>query len=292
MKRESFIAPVGLDIPSVIFLIWPIVVVWPKGNPLIAVLLSWFPLQQYSELPSLGNMCSPGCVNALQPYVPLSCLTSHLVWRWLAAPALFPSLLSLFQQPPHSSNCLSIQALPSPTAVHVSCLLPLSAFSLFSLLSRCCMGEIKSQSCKQLEAIFSNGSYTETEFNRGRGDAFLSLKSQTVKTGHRMLVHFSTLIHLMVTIETDDQTGLVATIAVSVSKWDFFKNSFIGTICSVLCNVSLKRITSQLWKSQTTKNHIIQTCELNLPLFSKHTAQHPYLLLFSSFSITTFSAAA
>lgn len=34
-----------------------------------------------------------------------------------------------------------------------------------------------------------------------------------------MLLHFSTLYHLMVvTIETDDQTGLVATIAVSVSK--------------------------------------------------------------------------
>lgn len=33
-----------------------------------------------------------------------------------------------------------------------------------------------------------------------------------------MLVHFYTLPHLMVTIETDDQTGLVATKAVSVSK--------------------------------------------------------------------------
>lgn len=34
-----------------------------------------------------------------------------------------------------------------------------------------------------------------------------------------MLVDFSTVNHLMVvTIETDDQTGLVATIAVSVSK--------------------------------------------------------------------------
>lgn len=68
---------------------------------------------------------------------------SHLVWRWLAAPAQFPSCSSLpFQQPPHSCNCLSIQALPSPTAVSVSCLLPLSASSLFSLLRRCCMGEI------------------------------------------------------------------------------------------------------------------------------------------------------
>lgn len=52
----------------------------------------------------------------------------------------------------------------------------------------------------------------------GWGGLFLSLESQTVKTGHRMLVHFSTFIHLMVTIETDDQTGLVATIAVSVAK--------------------------------------------------------------------------
>lgn len=33
-----------------------------------------------------------------------------------------------------------------------------------------------------------------------------------------MLVDFYTLPHLMVTIETDDQTGLVATKAVSVSK--------------------------------------------------------------------------
>lgn len=38
-----------------------------------------------------------------------------------------------------------------------------------------------------------------------------------------MLVHFSTLPHLMVTIETDDQTGLVATKAVSVSKSEFKK---------------------------------------------------------------------
>lgn len=33
-----------------------------------------------------------------------------------------------------------------------------------------------------------------------------------------MLVHFYTLPHLMVTIETDDQTGLLATKAVSLSK--------------------------------------------------------------------------
>lgn len=52
-------------IPSVIFPVWPIAVVWPGGNPLIAVLLSWLPLQHYSEPPSIGNMCSTGCVNAL-----------------------------------------------------------------------------------------------------------------------------------------------------------------------------------------------------------------------------------
>lgn len=52
-------------IPSVIFPVWPIAVVWPGGNPLIAVLLSWLPLQHYSELPSIGNTCSTGCVNAL-----------------------------------------------------------------------------------------------------------------------------------------------------------------------------------------------------------------------------------
>lgn len=38
-----------------------------------------------------------------------------------------------------------------------------------------------------------------------------------------MLVHFSTLPHLMVTIETDDQTGLVATKAASLSKSEFLK---------------------------------------------------------------------
>lgn len=45
-----------------------------------------------------------------------------------------------------------------------------------------------------------------------------------------MLLDFSTFYHLMmVTIETDDQTGLVATIAVSVSKCDFY-NPIMGTI--------------------------------------------------------------
>lgn len=39
-----------------------------------------------------------------------------------------------------------------------------------------------------------------------------------------MIVDFSTLYHLtVVTIETDDQAGLVATIAVSVSKLDLKK---------------------------------------------------------------------
>lgn len=38
-----------------------------------------------------------------------------------------------------------------------------------------------------------------------------------------MLVHFSTLPHLMVTIETDDQMILVATKAVSVSKSELKK---------------------------------------------------------------------
>lgn len=93
-------------IPGVIFPVWPIVVVWPKGNSSIAVLLNWYPLQQYSELPPLGNVCSPGCVNGLQPYVPLACLTPHLVWRWLAAPAPIPSLPSL-------SNSLHTQAIAS-----------------------------------------------------------------------------------------------------------------------------------------------------------------------------------
>lgn len=164
-------------------------------------------------------MCSLGCVNALQPYVPPACLTPHLVRRWLAAPALFPSLP--FQLPPHSSNCLSIQALPSPTAVHISCLLPLSASSLFSSLSQCCTGEINLKDVNNWKPL-SHTDHTLKQYLTEGGKWFLSLKSQTVKTGHRMLVHFSTLIHLMVTIETDDQTGLVATIGVSVWKLDFF----------------------------------------------------------------------
>lgn len=48
-----------------------------------------------------------------------------------------------------------------------------------------------------------------------------------------MLVHFSTLPHLMVTIETDDQTGLVATKAASVSKSEYKKTQNTDLICSV-----------------------------------------------------------
>lgn len=151
-------------------------VVRPKGNPSISVLLNSLPLQQYSELLPLGNMCSPGCVNGLQPYVPLACLTPHLVWRWLAALAPIPFPSFPFQQPPHSSNCLSIQALPSPTAVRF--LLPFSlhqASSFFSLLSRCCMSRII------LRAANNWKPPSQTVFNRGRGLISLFLKSQTVK---------------------------------------------------------------------------------------------------------------
>lgn len=159
-NKENIIHSPGWfgHVPSVIFPIWPTVVVCPEGNPSIAVLLNWFPLQQYSELPLLGNMRSPGCVNGLQPYVPLACMTPHLVWRWLAAPAPIPFPSFPFQQPPHSSNCLSIQALPSPTAVHFSCLFPPSVSSLFSLLSRCCMGGINNWNLP-----------SKTVFNWGRG---------------------------------------------------------------------------------------------------------------------------
>lgn len=98
-----------------------------------------------------------------------------------------------------------------------------------------------------------------------------------------MLVHFSSLPHLMVTIETDDQTGLVATKAVSVSKSELKQN-----------------------KTQTKKNRfnlfghsgrtdritelkvLFRPMNMNFPFVSEHTISHPYLLF--SF-ITIFSAA-
>lgn len=147
---------------------------------MIAVLLNCFPLQQYSELPSLGNMCSPGCVNGLQPYVPRACLTPHLVWRWLAAPAPIPFPSFPFQQPPHSSNCLSIQALPSPTAVHFPCLFPPSASFLFSFLSRCCMGGINLRAANNWKAP-SQMDHILKQYLTEVEELFPSLKSQTVK---------------------------------------------------------------------------------------------------------------
>lgn len=173
-------------------------------------------------------MHSPGCVNGLQPYVPLACLTPHPAlcgdgWQPLL---LFPSLSFPFQQPPHTSNCLSIQALPSPTAVHFSCLFSPSASSFFSSLSPWwrCTGGIKHGK--------TTGHHLHKQCLTEGGGLF---QIKLWKAGHWMLLHFSTLYHLMVvTIETDDQTGLVATIAVSVSKLVFFLYSFIGTICSIL----------------------------------------------------------
>lgn len=55
-----------------------------------------------------------------------------------------------------------------------------------------------------------------------------------------MLVHFSTLPHLMVTIETDDQTGLVATKAVSVSKSELKKKE------DLICSATVEGTTQQL----------------------------------------------
>lgn len=85
-----------------------------------------------SALAPLGNVCTSGCGNGPQPYAPLACPAPHLAWRWLAALLLFPFSSFPFQQPPHSSNCLSIQDLPSPTA----CTLPVSFFSIILLLAR------------------------------------------------------------------------------------------------------------------------------------------------------------
>lgn len=132
------------------------VVVSPKGNPLIAVLLNWFPLQQYSALPSLGNMCSPGCVNGLQPYVPLACLTPHLVWRWLAAPAPIP-----FLPFPSPSNSLHTQhpGCPLPHSSALPLPFPSTSFLLVLIAQPLLYGWNKPQSCQQLEATFANRSH-------------------------------------------------------------------------------------------------------------------------------------
>lgn len=122
---------------------------------------------------------------------------------------------------PSLSNILHTQAIasasrlsPPPTAVHFSCLFPQSASSFFSSLSpwRRCTGGIKHGK--------TTGRHLHKQYLTEGGGLF---QIKLWKAGHWMLLHFSTLYHLMVvTIETDDQTGLVATIAVSVSKWVFF----------------------------------------------------------------------
>lgn len=73
-----------------------------------------------------------------------------------------------------------------------------------------------------------------------------------------MLVHFYTLPHLMVTIETDDQTGLVATKAVSVSKSELEnKKDFI-------CSAETERNTQQLVLANPGTQSIIRTYEYEL----------------------------
>lgn len=114
----------------------------------------------FSELPSLNNMCFPGCIIALQAYVSLACpLCVEIMWR-------FPSFPSLLHQSPRSS--LSIQELPSPTALHVCCLpFPLSAPSLFALLSPYLHGWNKPLSCKQQKTPFQMDHIPEHCFSLG-----------------------------------------------------------------------------------------------------------------------------
>lgn len=120
-------------------------------------------------------MHSPGCINGLQPYVPLACLTPHLAlcgdgWKPLL---LFPSLSFPFQHPPHTSNCLSIQAFPSP---HSSALLlPFPSVGFILLLIAQPMATLYGwNKARQNDRT----SPSQTVFNRGRG----LISNQTVKS--------------------------------------------------------------------------------------------------------------
>ena len=64
--------------------------------------------------------------------------------------------------------------------------------------------------------------HTPKQYLTEGGDSFPSLKSQTVKNrSMKASAFFYTLPLMVVTIETNNQVGLVTTIAVSVSKFEF-----------------------------------------------------------------------